>query len=53
MKWTEAVTVIAGDHVPDAVCREVQPLFSEKELEDLTVAVSRISTRTGRSYEYA
>jgi AhpD family alkylhydroperoxidase len=43
LTWTEAVTLIAGDHVPDAVYCEVQPHFSEKELADLTLAVAAIN----------
>ena len=41
--WTEALTFFAGDRVPDAVYREVQPHFSEKELADLTLAVATIN----------
>jgi alkylhydroperoxidase family enzyme len=37
------VTLIAGDHVPDTVYREVQPHFSEKELADLTLALAAIN----------
>lgn len=43
LAWTEAVTLITGDHVPDAVYCEVQPHFSEKELADLTLAVAAIN----------
>jgi AhpD family alkylhydroperoxidase len=43
LTWAEAVTVIAGAHVPDAVYREVQPHFTEKELADLTFAVATIN----------
>jgi AhpD family alkylhydroperoxidase len=43
LAWTEAVTLIAPDHVPDAVYRDVQPHFSEKELADLTLAVAAIN----------
>jgi AhpD family alkylhydroperoxidase len=43
LAWTEALTMIAGDHVPDAVYREVQPHFNEKELADLTLAVAAIN----------
>src|SRR5580704_9781414 len=34
--WTEAVTLVANDHVPDAVYEEVRQHFNEKELADLT-----------------
>src|SRR2546425_12989874 len=36
LAWTEGVTLIASEHVPDAVYREVEPHFSEKELAALT-----------------
>jgi len=39
LAWTEAVTLVADEHVPDAVYREVRRHFSEKELVDLTYAV--------------
>ena len=43
LSWTEAVTLIANDHVPDAVYEEVRRFFSEKELSDLTLAVCAIN----------
>jgi AhpD family alkylhydroperoxidase len=43
LAWTEAVTLIASDRVPDAVYREVQPHFSDKELADLTLVVAAIN----------
>ncbi len=43
LAWTEAVTLIASDHVPDAVYREVKPHFSEPELAGLTLAVAAIN----------
>ena len=42
LSWTEAVTRI-GDGVPDELYAEVRPLFSEKELVDLTWAVAAIN----------
>ena len=41
--WTEAVTLIAQDRVPDAVYEEVRPHLNEKELADLTLAVATIN----------
>jgi AhpD family alkylhydroperoxidase len=41
--WTEAVTLIARDRVPDAVYEEVRPHLNEKELADLTLAVATIN----------
>jgi AhpD family alkylhydroperoxidase len=43
LAWTEAVTLVASGHVPDAVYEEVRPQFSEKELADLTLAVAAIN----------
>jgi AhpD family alkylhydroperoxidase len=43
LAWTEAVTFVASGHVPDAVHDEVRGQFSDKEIADLTVAVSVIN----------
>jgi AhpD family alkylhydroperoxidase len=43
LAWTEAVTLVATDHVPDAVYAEVRAQFSEKEICDLTLAVVTIN----------
>jgi AhpD family alkylhydroperoxidase len=43
LAWAEAVTLVAVDHVPDAVYDEVRAQFSEKELADLTLAVAAIN----------
>ena len=43
LAWTEAVTCIAGDRVPDEVYEKVRPHFNEKELSDLTLAVAAIN----------
>ena len=43
LAWTEAVTLVANGHVPDAVYEEVRPHFSERELSDLTLAVAAIN----------
>jgi len=44
LEWTEALTLVARDHVPDAVWEAVQPHFSEEELVDLTLLVSSINS---------
>jgi AhpD family alkylhydroperoxidase len=44
LAWTEAVTLITTEHVPDTVYEEVHAHFSEKELSDLTFAVTAINT---------
>ena len=43
LAWTEAVTLIADDHVPDSVHDEVRRHFTDKEIADLTVAVTVIN----------
>jgi AhpD family alkylhydroperoxidase len=43
LAWTEAVTLIAADRVPDDVYEEVRQHFSEKELADLTLAIVAIN----------
>lgn len=39
LAWTEALTLIAGRQVPDALYDEVRAHFSEKELVDLSLAI--------------
>jgi AhpD family alkylhydroperoxidase len=43
LAWTEAVTLIAEEHAPDATYAEARAQFSEKELSDLTLAVATIN----------
>ena len=43
LAWTEAVTQIAGSHVPDELYEQVHPHFSEEELVNLTLAVAAIN----------
>jgi AhpD family alkylhydroperoxidase len=43
LEWTEALTLISHDHVPDAVWEAVRPHFSDEELVDLTLLVSTIN----------
>ncbi|WP_438018001.1 carboxymuconolactone decarboxylase family protein [Sorangium sp. So ce315] len=43
LEWTEAVTLVAEDHVPDGVHDAVRPHFSERELTDLTWLVATIN----------
>ena len=42
--WTEAVTLVAGSHVPDEVFASTRALFDDKELVDLTLAIGLINT---------
>lgn len=43
LAWTEAVTLIGGEHVPDEVFRQAREQFSEKQLVDLTMAIVAIN----------
>jgi AhpD family alkylhydroperoxidase len=43
LAWTDAVTLIARDHVPDAVYEAARLVFSENELIALTGAVAIIN----------
>ncbi|MDX9864379.1 MAG: carboxymuconolactone decarboxylase family protein [Anaerolineaceae bacterium] len=42
--WTEAVTRISENHVPDAIYDHAQQHFTEKEIVDLTLAVIAINS---------
>lgn len=44
LAWTEALTLIHQDHVPDEVYETAREQFSEKELVDLTMAVVAINS---------
>lgn len=43
LAWTEAVTLVSHDHVPDAVWELVRPHFDDAELVDLTLLISTIN----------
>ena len=43
LEWTEALTNVTDGHVPDAVYETVRAHFSDKEIADLTWAVSAIN----------
>ncbi|WP_233830366.1 carboxymuconolactone decarboxylase family protein [Paraburkholderia sp. ZP32-5] len=43
LAWTEALTLVAQDHVPDAAWDAVRPHFSDEELVDLTLVISAIN----------
>lgn len=44
LEWTEAVTLISRDQVPDEVYERVRRQFSEEELVNLTFAVIAINS---------
>ena len=43
LEWTEALTLVSQEHVPDAVWNAVRPHFSDEELVDLTLLISAIN----------
>ena len=43
LAWTEAVTVVSTDHVPDEVYSLARGQFEERELVDLTMAIIAIN----------
>jgi alkylhydroperoxidase family enzyme len=44
LAWTESVTRVSQDHVPDEVYESARRQFSEKELVDLTLAIVAINS---------
>jgi AhpD family alkylhydroperoxidase len=43
LAWTESVTLIGNDHVPDEIFEEARRHFSEDELVKLTMAIVAIN----------
>ncbi len=43
LAWTEAVTLVSQDHVPDAVFEQAREQFDEAELANLTLAIVAIN----------
>jgi AhpD family alkylhydroperoxidase len=43
LEWTEALTLVADDHVPDDVYERVRQQFSEDELAHLSLAIVAIN----------
>lgn len=44
LAWTEALTDVAHSHVPDEAFEAARAVFSEKELVDLTLAITTINS---------
>jgi AhpD family alkylhydroperoxidase len=44
LAWTEALTVVTNGHVPDGVYQQARAHFNEKELSDLTLAITTINS---------
>lgn len=43
LAWTESLTLVAQDHVPDAIYEAMRPHFSDEELVNLTLVVTTIN----------
>jgi AhpD family alkylhydroperoxidase len=43
LEWTEALTLVAENHVPDEIYNEVRQHFSEQELVNLSLAIVAIN----------
>ena len=41
--WTEQLTLLAVDHVPDAAFEQVRPHFTDEELANLTLVIATIN----------
>lgn len=41
--WTEKLTLLSVDHVPDEVYEQVRPHFSDEELANLTLVIATIN----------
>ncbi|GHO42007.1 carboxymuconolactone decarboxylase family protein [Ktedonospora formicarum] len=44
LEWTEAVTLVAEDQIPDDVYDRVHPHFTDEELTNLTLAIAAINS---------
>jgi AhpD family alkylhydroperoxidase len=44
LAWTEALTLVSQDRVPDSVWEAVKPHFSDEEIVDLTLLISAINS---------
>jgi AhpD family alkylhydroperoxidase len=44
LEWTEAITLVAEDHVPDDVFMRVRQFFGEEEIVHLTLAIASINS---------
>lgn len=43
LEWTDALTLVADNHVPDELYKRTRQQFNEQELADLTLAVAQIN----------
>lgn len=44
LEWTESLTLVSQNHVPDAVWEAVRPHFTDAELIELTLLITSINS---------
>jgi AhpD family alkylhydroperoxidase len=44
LEWTESLTLVSQNHVPDAVWEAVRPHFTDAELVELTLLITSINS---------
>jgi AhpD family alkylhydroperoxidase len=44
LEWTEALTLVSQNHVPDAVWEAVRPHFTDAEMVELTLLITSINS---------
>ncbi len=44
LEWTESLTLVSQNHVPDAVWNAVRPHFTDAELMELTALITSINS---------
>ena len=44
LEWTESLTLVSQNHVPDAVWEAVRPHFTDAELMELTALITSINS---------
>jgi AhpD family alkylhydroperoxidase len=44
LEWTESLTLVSQNHVPDAVWEAVRPHFTDAELMELTAVITSINS---------
>lgn len=44
LEWTESLTLVSQNHVPDAVWEAVRPHFTDVELVELTLLITSINS---------
>jgi|SRR5471030_76036 len=44
LEWTESLTLVSENHVPDSVWNAVRPHFNDEELVELTLLITAINS---------